>query len=239
MTERPFLTAEWRRLIMASFEVPAGLLAARVPPGTSLDLWQGIACVSVVAFQFLDTRVWGFRIPAHRDFEEVNLRFYVRREHREGPRRGVVFIREIVPRRAIALAAKLLYNEPYITRPTRSSIEPARFAYGWRGPGGWSGLEATVTGAPAAPAPDSLESFIAEQHWGYTAQADGGTLEYRVEHPRWAVWPGAAGGLTGDVGELAPGALGDGLRGTPMSLFVAEGSAVSVYRGQRLAAHRP
>jgi uncharacterized protein YqjF (DUF2071 family) len=75
----PFLTARWIHLTMANYEVDRSLLQGLVPKGTELDLWSGRCFVSVVGFQFLDTRVLGFSVPFHRDFEEVNLRFYGRR----------------------------------------------------------------------------------------------------------------------------------------------------------------
>src|SRR5262245_38215678 len=107
-----FLTAEWRDLIMANYEVDPSLLASRVPAGTKLDLHEGKCFVSIVGFMFLDTRVLGFLVPFHVNFEEVNLRFYVRREVGEETRRGVVFVKEIVPRFAIAAVARTLYGEP-------------------------------------------------------------------------------------------------------------------------------
>jgi uncharacterized protein len=225
---------------MASFEVPARLLAPRVPPGTRLDLWQGKAFVSVVAFQFLDTKVLGAGIPGHRNFEEVNLRFYVMRDHPDGPRRGVVFIREIVPRRLVAFAARLLYNEPYVARPTRSSITPpvgatpGRVAYGWKSSRGWNELEASVQGEPRAPSPASLDAFIAEHSWGYNVQRNGGTMEYRVEHPAWGIWAGSAGHLRADFNDLDDPGLATCLQDAPTSLFVADGSPVAVFRGQRI-----
>jgi len=240
LKERRFLSAEWRHLVMASFEVPARLLSPRVPPGTRLDLWQGKAFVSVVAFQFLNTKVLGVAIPGHRNFEEINLRFYVARDYPDGSRRGVVFIREVVPRRAIALAARLLYNEPYVTLPTRSSIVPpsgaarGRFAYGWKGPEGWNELEASASGTPRVPQAESLEWFISEHHWGYNVQRNGGTMEYRVEHQAWGVWDDPAGELHADFTDLYGPGLAAYLQEAPTSLLVADGSPVIVYRGQRI-----
>src|SRR6187455_2734884 len=118
-----FLTAEWRDLVMLNYEVDPAILLDLVPAGTELDLWQGRTLVSVVDFRFLRTRVLGLAIPWHIDFEEVNLRFYVRREASEGLRRGVVFVKEIVPRRAIAWLARLLYNENYVALPMSHWID--------------------------------------------------------------------------------------------------------------------
>lgn len=98
---------------MANYEVEPSLLASRVPPGTELDLYDGKCIVSLVGFMFMDTRVLGIPVPYHINFEEVNLRFYVRREAGSEIRRGVVFVKEIVPRWAIATVARAVYGEPY------------------------------------------------------------------------------------------------------------------------------
>src|SRR5678815_3083384 len=110
---RKFLTAKWHDLIMANYEVDSAVLVPLVPRGTELDLFDGRCFVSLVGFMFLDTRVFDFLIPFHVNFEEVNLRFYVKRETDNEVRRGVVFIKEIVPRAAIATVARVVYGEPY------------------------------------------------------------------------------------------------------------------------------
>lgn len=114
-----FLTAAWRDLVMINYEIDPGILAPLVPAGTELDAWSGRTLVSMVGFRFLDTRVLGVPIPFHRDFDEVNLRFYVRRRVPDGLRRGVVFIREIVPKAAVAWVARVVYNENYVAWPMR------------------------------------------------------------------------------------------------------------------------
>src|SRR6267143_2115506 len=189
---RVFLTAEWRHLVMLNYEVDPDVLAPLVPAGTALDLWQGRALVSVVGFRFLDTRVLGTAIPRHRAFDEVNLRFYVRRDAPGGEtRRGVVFVRELVSRVAVALVARLAYNEPYralrmrSVTPPGATEPPGRLTYEWRIGGGWETLAATAVGTPAQPEPGSEAAFITRHHWGYTRQRDGGTVEYEVEHPPW------------------------------------------------------
>jgi uncharacterized protein YqjF (DUF2071 family) len=93
---KPFLTASWRYLAMLNYVVDPRIIAPLVPPGTEIDLENGESFISVVGFLFLDTRLLGLRIPLHRNFEEVNLRFYVRRKSAETWRRGVVFIRALV-----------------------------------------------------------------------------------------------------------------------------------------------
>ena len=225
----PFLTARWRHLVMLNYAVAPELLADRVPAGTVLDSSEGQHWLSVVGFLFLDTRLLGVPVPFHTDFEELNLRFYVRREVPDEARgvpvrRGVVFVRELVPKAAIALVARLAYNEAYSSVPMSHEISrgsghlgvdaPDRLApllpgdrvsYGFRQRGSepeWGEVSATIAG-PAAPLqPGSHAEFIAEHYWGYARQRDGGTVEYEVEHPPWQSHPVSASSLTGDLRRL-------------------------------------
>jgi uncharacterized protein YqjF (DUF2071 family) len=182
-----FLSARWESLVMLSWEVDPALLQRRVPRGTQLDLWEGKAFVSAVGFWFAGTRLLGVPIPFHQSFEEVNLRFYVGRQGPEGWRRGVCFVRELVPRAAVAALARWTYNEPYLALPMdhQASLGGAegQAEYRWRHGGRWQRLAASVSGPARPAAPGSAEEFITEHYWGYTGQRDGGTVEYRVEHP--------------------------------------------------------
>jgi uncharacterized protein YqjF (DUF2071 family)/predicted DCC family thiol-disulfide oxidoreductase YuxK len=236
-----FLTAAWRDLVMLNYDVDPAVLAPLVPAGTSLDLWQGRALVSVVGFRFLATRVLGVAVPWHRNFDEVNLRFYVRREGDGGPvRRGVVFIRELVARPAITLLARLAYNEPYRTVPMRSTASEGgvsrRLTYEWRLGDRWHRLAASVTGTAAVPAPESEAAFVTQRHWGYSRRRDGGTFEYAVEHPPWRVWSADTPVLDADIAALWGPELVSPLARPPASAFVAEGSPVAVLRPRRLVA---
>ena len=116
---QPFLTANWRYLAMLNYTVDPGLLTPLIPLATEIDFENGDTFLSVVGFLFLDTRLLGLQIPLHRDFEEVNLRFCVRRKSADTWRRGVVFIRELVPRHAIALIARACYGENYLAVPMK------------------------------------------------------------------------------------------------------------------------
>ena len=234
-----FLTAQWRTLVMLNWEVDPALLRPLVPRGTELDAWQGKTFVSAVGFLFLDTRLFGIPVPFHRDFEEVNLRFYVRREGPEGWRRGVCFVREIVPRIAIATIARWVYNEAYVAVPMRHRVDVATGCgsaeYGWRRDGRWESLRASFTGAPQPLEAGSEAEFITEHYWGYTAQRDGGTIEYRVEHPSWRVWRADEAALAADVAALYGPRFAAPLAAPPSSAFVADGSPVVVRRPVRIA----
>ncbi len=235
-----FLTAEWRFVAMLTYAVDPAVLRPYVPCGTELDLWEGRALASVVGLLFRRTRLHGVPVPFHRTFPELNLRFYVRRQAAEGWRGGIVFIKEIVPRRAVALVARAAYNEPYVAMPMRyrvdggSPMEGASVEYAWRHAGRWNRLRVVTAGLGAPPAAGSQEAFVTERYWGYTAQRDGGTVEYRVEHPTWRVWRARESLLDCQVAPLYGAPFVDSLGAPPVSACLADGSPVVVRRGRRL-----
>ena len=216
-------------------------LARLVPAGTELDSFEGKTYVSLVGFRFLRTRVRGIWIPFHSDFDEINLRFYVKSRGVSQARRGVVFVREIVPRYAVAKVAQVFYHEKYIALPMRHKvIEPTsehgrlQAEYGWRHQGQWNQVRVECSGRPALVPEGSLEQFITEHYWGYAAQPDGGSLEYEVAHEPWRVWKAAQASFRGDPTALYGAEFARCLRGEPESAFLAEGSLVSVYPGKRI-----
>jgi uncharacterized protein YqjF (DUF2071 family) len=233
-----FLTAEWRHLAMLNYEVDAGLLDRFVPRGTEIDCWDGRVFLSLVGFRFLKTRVRGMAIPFHANFDEVNLRFYVRRKKVAEISRGVVFIREFVPRRAIAQVARTLYNENYVALSMSHEIEARdgklAVSYRWRGADGLATMKVRVAGEPQAVREGSEEQFITEHYWGYAAQRDGTTVEYRVTHPSWRVWRAEQAEFSGDVDALYGREFAEVLLRPPSSAFLADGSVVAVMRGRRL-----
>jgi len=227
-------------LVFLNYRCPAELLDPLVPQGTVLDDWNGVTLVSLVGFLFTDTRVSGLPIPFFRTFEEVNLRFYVRRTSSDGEvRRAAVFIRELVPRHAIAAVARLIYNEPCIAasmthRTSMTSVDGGSATYAWRYRGERFVLSAEVTGPSRSLMPGSEAAFITERYWGYTRQRDGGTLEYKVEHPTWQVWEAGTATFSGPAASLYGPALGGILAAPPRSVLVAAGSEVAVHAGLRL-----
>lgn len=241
---RCFLTAAWRHLLMLNYVVDADILRPRIPAGLSLDTWRGRALVSLVGFHFLDTRLRGVRVPCHRRFAEVNLRFYVTRTLPDGVRRGVTFVREVVPKRAVALVARRVYNEPYVALPMRSEIAMpdasnggcGRIEYGWRPYDAWFSISAEFAGTPTPLVKESEAEFIAEHYWGYGRGHDGRTLEYQVAHPSWSAWTAVNARFVGDAARFYGPEFAEALSGPPSSAFVADGSAVEVYRGVPLAA---
>jgi uncharacterized protein YqjF (DUF2071 family) len=227
---------------MLNYAVEPELLQSHLPAGVELDAWQGRHYVSMVAFLFLNVRVLGVPVPYHRNFEEINLRFYVRRKAAGGWRRGVVFVKEIVPRAAIAAVARILYGENYVARPMRHALERRRddaellqpdstVEYDWREGQRWQSVSARIQGDARPPEPGSEAEFIAEHYWGYTAQSDGRCVEYQVEHPPWLVWDARDARLECDVAAVYGTSFAAALRQPPVSAFVAVGSPIVVRRG--------
>jgi uncharacterized protein YqjF (DUF2071 family) len=238
---RAFLTAEWRNLVMLNWAVDPAALRPFLPVGTELDSWQGVTFVSLIGFLFANTRVFGVPIPWHRTFEEVNLRFYVRRDVDGETRRAVTFIRELVPRAVIAWAARAVYNEPYRALSMRHHFGapradgvPGTVQYEWRSSAEWTSLKAEPSGEARAVTVGSQEEFITEHYWGYTRQRDGSTVEYRVEHPSWRVWSVRAPHLEGNLVDVYGPVMARILNDPPTSAFVADGSPVTVFAPVRL-----
>jgi uncharacterized protein len=240
---RPFLKAHWEKLVLLNYSCPQELLEPLVPAGTVLDQWNGHTLISLVGFLFRDTKLLGVAVPFHRTFEEVNLRFYVRRTRPDGATvRAVVFIRELVPRLAIATVARAVYNEPYLAVPMRHGLALDADAggtaeYTWRHNGAPFAIRAAARGAARAFESGSEAEFITEHYWGYTRQRDGGTLEYQVEHPPWRVWQDVEADFTGPAADLYGADFGALLATRPRSAFVAVGSPVVVRKGRRIDTH--
>ena len=222
---------------MLSYVVDSHLIAPLVPSGTEIDFENGEAFLSVVGFLFLDTRLLGLPIPLHRDFEEVNLRFYVRKKSADTWRRGVVFIRELVPRRAIALVARTFYGENYVAVPMKHEIEDldgnVKVEYSWRRDRKWESLKMDAVGESQLIPAGSHAEFITEHYWGYTALRSG-CSEYRIEHAHWKIWNASSFELNADTAALYGEQFLETLSQPPRSAFIADGSPITVQKRQIL-----
>ncbi|MGN6396120.1 MAG: YqjF family protein [Mucilaginibacter sp.] len=241
MAKRKFMEARWENLLMLNYEVPPEILEPYLPPYTVLDYWQGKALVSMVGFEFLQTRVLGVKWPFHVDFEEVNLRFYVKYFDGREWKRGAVFISEIVPKNMIALIANNLYNEHYRALPMRHSQTPAgdnhlNFLYEWKLKGRWNKLGATVSTQFNDIQPGSQEEFIFEHYWGYNKLTAASTMQYQVEHISWQVANVTNPVFDGDIAALYGEEFVPFLSVHPYSAFFANGSAINVRIGEKILA---
>jgi uncharacterized protein YqjF (DUF2071 family) len=232
-----FLTAEWNNLLMLNYAVDASLLQRFVPAGAELDAFEGRTYLSLVGFEFNRTRILGFTAPFHQAFEEVNLRFYVRRSSR----RGVVFIRELVPRYAVAAIARFAFKENYSCVPMSHRIETSaggdvrEAEYGWGSGPNRCSMRIETEGVSFLPPEGSASQFITEHYWGYAAQPDGGCLEYEVQHARWRVWKTKRAVFTGNATGLYGVQIAQTLMSEPDSAFLAKGSPVTVFKGTRVS----
>jgi uncharacterized protein YqjF (DUF2071 family) len=239
MGKARFLKAQWKNLLMLNYEVDPKILKPYLPPATELDLWQGKALVSMVGFMFLETSVLGIKWPFHKNFEEVNLRFYVKHFNGKEWKRGAVFLSEIVPKSIIVIIANNLYNEHYRALPMRHSQTPdadglTEFSYEWNLKGKWNKLGATVSNHFEAISPGSPEEFIFEHYWGYNGLSATKTIEYQVEHISWQVAEVKDYVFDANVVELYGKAFEPYLTAKPYSAFFADGSEISVRMGEKI-----
>lgn len=235
---RPFLSAEWINLLMANFHVDRKILKPYLPAFTELDEWNGNHYVSLVGFLFRNTRVFGVRFPFHTTFEEVNLRFYVRYKEGKDWKRGVVFIKELVPRAMITFIANTLYHEHYETREMSHQFKILADAYEvgycWKVGDEENYLKATTALSKQPVSSGSEEEFITEHYWGYTRVDDRKTTSYEVQHPRWNVFPVRTFDFKCNVEKLYGSDFKESLSSRPSSVFLADGSSINVMNKQNI-----
>lgn len=227
-----FLKAEWRKLALANYIIDKKLLDKYLPIGTELDLWKGNCYVSLVGFMFVNTKLLGLKIPFHQNFEEVNLRFYVKRFDNGELKRGVVFIKEIVPKRALTFVANTVYNENYETLPMEHSWNLSdnhrTVQYRWKKSGKWNSIKIDAGIEKLKIEPNGEIEFITEHYWGYAKVNQSKTNEYEVTHPRWEAYKVNDYEIDIDFGTLY-GKEFESLNSTnPISVMLAEGSEITV-----------
>jgi hypothetical protein len=239
----PFLPARWENLCLLQYAVPAELAADRVPKGMEADRLDGQAFVSVVPFQFRGVHVLGVPWPGFTDFDELNLRHYVRRRLPDGSfERGVVFVREFVPQSFVAWVARTIYHEPYRAAPFRHNVivegDPATGRRTAVAELDWEGRTHRITvraeGPAFTPGEGSVEHFFKEHTWGYGKTRGGEPIRYRVEHPVWRVWPVTGCEVDLDFASIYGPEWGFLTGRRPHSVVFAEGSPIKVFPKGRL-----
>jgi len=234
MKQKIFLSATWEYLAMLNYEVDPAVLQPHLPPHTAIDFFEGKALVSVVGFLFNNTKVLGIPWPWHSNFEEVNLRYYIKHFDGQVWKRGVGFVSEIVPKPMIASIANTLYNEHYSTAKMFHNIRQVNnqllVEYNWKKKNQhWNSIEIQAGTALENIQPNSEEEFILEHYFGYNQLNATTTIEYAVEHPRWQVYPVTNFLLKCDVEKLYGASFVPYIEGVkPHSVFLAKGSNVIV-----------
>jgi uncharacterized protein len=233
-----FLSAEWRNLVMANYLIEPGILKKHLPCKTELDDFEGNYYVSLVGFLFHNTRVMGISFPFHNSFEEVNLRFYVRYKEGHLWKRGVVFLKEIVPRRMISFIANSIYGENYITLPMQhswiSTPDSFNVGYEWKVKSEWNHIEVVSQKIPVEIINGSAEEFITEHDWGYTQINEKCTGMYQVEHPKWRVHPVISYSIKCNMELLYGKEFAETMSRQPANVFLAEGSSIQVRNGSKV-----
>lgn len=230
---KAFLKAEWRNLILANYEFDRAILKKYLPAKTEFDSWNGKDYISLVGFLFKNTRVKGIAVPFHTTFEEVNLRFYVRYKENGKWRRGVVFIKEIVPKSMIAFVANTVYKEHYIACKMSHQWEEKgdciNITYSWQNKNTENIISVNAENKKLEIAVGSGEEFITEHYYDYSKFNEQKTGEYKVEHPRWRVYPVTDYNIACDF-ETNYGSDFKALTGMkPVSVYLAEGSEIKVH----------
>lgn len=233
MAVRPvFLKARWENLVMMNYQVDPKILLPHLPPTTVLDVFEGKTLVSIVGFMFNDTKIFGFKWPFHTNFEEVNLRFYVKHFDGKSWKRGAVFISEIVPNHIIKIIANALYHEHYSAKPMMHTMSVKQneinLTYKWKHRTRWNSLSVIADTLLTDIKPGSEEEFIFEHYWGYNKYNKNTSIEYGVEHPVWQVYKVKTWNLECEIASLYGEAFVPWLAAEPCSVFLAKGSEVVI-----------
>ena len=230
---RVFLSAEWKNLLLLNYKVADSVLFPYLPEGCELDRYQGSAYVSVVAFQFLNTKVLGVKWPGYVNFPELNLRFYVK-SHGQ---RGVCFIREYVPSRLVSFIARSLFNEPYQSAKLKglvtSSAESITANYVLSDDPRKFSIQVTGSQKSIMPTSASLEHFFKEHELGVGKDRTGKTTHYQVWHPAWDIYPVESAQISIDWSALYGNTFAHLKDQKPDSICFAKGSEIRVKFLQR------
>lgn len=227
-----FLKANWENIIMANYEIDPKILSPFLPKGVELDLFNEKCYISLVGFMFKKTKLFNVPIPFFGNFEEINLRFYVKRKEGTVLKRGVVFINETIPYPIVAWTANKLYNEHYTVVPTKHEIiEEKSFKkvkFEWLLNKKWNSIAVTTATTSEKMKPNSLESFIYEHYYGYTKTADNETEEYKLQHPSWKVSEVLDYKIECDFEAMYGKSFSVLDQTKPEAVFIADGSAVAI-----------
>lgn len=233
-----FLKAEWKNLALFNYEIDAAILEKYLPAGTQIDIWNNKCYVSLVGFMFKNTKVLGLKVPFHTNFEEVNLRFYVKRFENGEWKRGVVFTKEIVPKKAITFIANTLYQEHYETQKMKHQIIENKntntFIYQWKKDKEWNTIEIETKKDLSKIEIDSEAEFITEHYFGYTKINEETTFEYEVQHPRWEQFEVLNHRIDVDFEKNYGTDFGFLQTQKPTSIFLAEGSKITVKNKRKI-----
>ena len=232
--KRVFLESKWQRLVSINYVVDAKILEPYIPAGTELELFNNKCFVSLVAFRYDDTKLLRFKVPFHTQFEEINLRFYVRRKlpNRQW-RSEVAFTKLFFPKPALSAVANSIYKENYETRRMRHTWkEDEKFLYTSYGlnKSHWHQFSIISEKDPIPIEFNSPAYFFSKHYWG-TSQIDSkASTEYMIEHPEWFTYETVKADINFDFGLLFGDDFESLTNSKPDSVQMFDGSDVTIYR---------
>lgn len=232
------LTCKWKKLAFANYIVPPEVVEKHLPPFTEIDYFNENCFVSLVGFQFKDVEIAGIKVPFHTDFEEINLRFYVKRFDGENWRKGTVFLSEIADKVALSTLANSLLRENYKTLPTKQEVRKQanewKAGYFWQFNSTWQYIKVTADATPLPTKKGSETEFIIHRLWGYGKHNEEVTNEYNISHPRWNTYKIKDYSVNVDFAKIFGPEFSILGAATPHSVILAEGSSISVKRMDKI-----
>ena len=235
--QKVLMTARFSEVVAVNFQIDPKVLAPRIPKGLELDFYKGETYVSLVAMMLRDVRVWGIPIHIATGFEELNMRFYVRRKDGDGYQRGACFIKDYVSSGAAAWILGSLFKADF--HKIKMKHDNTGFAddgesvpsvdYRWKVGDHWNRLRIKARSKVQKTGSDTKVGFILNHNNEYSSRK-GKTLEYRATHPTWTVWDAAQANFTCDVKTLFGQEFEKPLSKRPASVFVASGSDFTIYK---------
>ena len=222
---RALVSVEWRKLCYVSYAVDPALLASHIPPGVSLETLDGQAIMSLIAWSANYPQVFGVPLPGALRSTEMALRYFVR----EGPRRGAVTLFEDSSSPFAMLAARALFREPTRHAPMTSRVEQTGSALSCHYTIDRAGTHSVSVRARAEARPPDRQStayLVVQRPYGYASSSRGELLRYDLDHPVWDTYDVIEHDVRVDFGALygEPWSFLSTLR--PLSVVLAEGSAV-------------
>ena len=234
MSNKVFLRSNWLRLASANYIIEPHLLDKYIPKGTVLEEHNGKHYVSLVAFRYSQTRLLNIQVPFHTNFEEINLRFYVKRKIAPHVWRSeVAFTKLFFPKTALTFVAKHIYKENYETKRMRhnwsENDRQLLTSYGLK-KNRWHDFELMTEKESNVIDAHSSEAFFSKHYWGTSQINDNSCTIYKIEHPEWKVFRVNDWKINFDFNKVFGSEFKHLTDNKPESVYLYDGSEVVVHK---------
>ena len=221
-----FMTGHWEDLIMVTFEVDKAILEPYLPKDTEIDLFNGKALMSMVAFTFSKVKFFGIKVPFHQQFGQINFRFYAK--SKTDDTKGVVFIKEFAPKPLIASVANLCYNEPYFYKSIRRNKTLKQGRINMKYSYGNLKIKASAKEKTGKLNPNTLKHFVVDRYIAYIKSYSGKTVQYKINHRPWELYDATSVTIENDILSLLPKKF---KQAKLLSTCFVDGSFITVEKG--------